>query len=59
VSATSVYGGASLTGWQVGSMSAGSDGLLRLEWNNTDGTASLWILGADGSFAGVGVFGPF
>ena len=59
VSATTVYGGATLAGWQVQSISAGSDGLLRLEWNLTDGTAALWLLGADGSFQSAGVFGPF
>jgi hypothetical protein len=57
VTGVSVYG--VFPGWQAVSLSGGSDGRLRLLWDNLNGAGAAWILGNDGSVQQTGVFGPF
>jgi hypothetical protein len=57
VAASTVYG--PFSGWQVVGISAGSDGVLRLLWDNTNGAAALWILNNSGVFQAAGTYGPF
>jgi hypothetical protein len=39
--------------------SFGSDGVVRLLWENVDGQAALWQLSAVGEFLSLRVYGPF
>ena len=45
--------------WSATGLATGPDGVSRLLWNNPDGHAALWLLGASGSASSVSGFGPF
>ena len=45
--------------WSATALTTGPDNVSHLLWNNPDGKAALWTLGASGSATSVTGFGPF
>ena len=45
--------------WSVTGLTTGPDGVPRLLWNNVDGKAALWTLGASASIGSVFGYGPY
>ena len=45
--------------WHAAALATGPDNVSHLLWNNPDGHAALWLLGASGSASSVFGFGPF
>ena len=51
--------GAAQNTWVATALTTGPDNVSRLLWNNTDGKAALWTLGATGSPSAIFGFGPY
>ena len=45
--------------WSATGLATGPDGVSRLLWNNPDGKAALWTLGASGGIGSVSGYGPY